>query len=879
MSRQFWRRLRFLFRRDRFDRELEEEMRFHIEMRAGDGIEERPAGQRAFGNATLIAEASREVWAFRWLDALGQDARYGLRQLRRSPGFTSVALLSLALGIGANTAVFSVLDAVMLRPLPVADPARLVELRVVTPGEPRMAWSFSYPMFRALLERGSVFAGLFAVADGPPVLALDGQVEHMRSVYASGDFFPTLGATPLAGRALEPEDDRLAQPVAVISHAFWRRRFGLAPDVLGRAIEVEGISLRIVGILPGGFVGVDAGAAPDLYLPLALEARTRPGGTLTVLGHARWLRLMARLRPGVSLAQARANLAALSPGIFAEVAPVRMKPDKVAQFLASRFDLESAPAGLVRLREQFSQPLVLLATVAGLVLVTAAVNLANLVLARGSAREREIAVRLAIGASRARVARQLLTESVLLASLGGAAGVLLAAWGGPALAALMSRDLVLDLRLDGRVLGFALAAAFATGIGFGLLPAARAARCGVAPALMDIRTVGGRGSRLGKALVAAQVALSLLLVAGAGLFLRTLHNLLSLDAGFEREGVLLASADVSRAGFDRARLASFSEQALERLSALPGVRSASVSWAPPVTADWGSDGTFSVEGYEPAAGEKLYAYMNWVGPRFFRTLGTPLAAGREFEPGERTTGVVINETMARRYWPAGSAVGRRIRVYDERDSREVLGVVRDVKYMSLREQTPPVIYLSFAGSNNKRAFFTLRAERVAPASLAESARKEIQALGAGILVTTLTLTEQVDRSLAKERLVAVLSGVFGSLALLLASVGIYGVMAHAVARRTSEIGIRMALGARPAAVVRLVLGETLLVAAAGVALGLPVALAAGRVVSDRLFGLAPGDPATFAGAAAVMLGTALAAGFIPARRAARVDPMEALRHE
>jgi predicted permease len=878
-------------------RDLEAEIQEHLALETDENIERglapeeaRRAALRSFGNVALAAEQSREVWSAVWLEHLVQDLRYGARTLLRNPGFTSVAVLTLALGIGANTAIFSVLDAVLLKLLPVAQPDQLVIVKAFRGSQNR---DLSYPLFREMAARQQVFAGMTATG-GTAFLrvAVEGigelpTAENIRGRLVSTSYFSVLGVRPLAGRLLEPGETQ----TAVISHGFWERQFGRDPSVVGRILRLNGAAFTIVGVTPREFFGEVAGSMPDLWIPIESQPRLGSRNMLEVYT-ATWFSTVARLAPGVDSKRAAAMVTALYRQLVAEAEASgkgslihgRDRPDDL------RIELEAGSKGLANLRRRFSEPLRLLMAVVALVLLIACCNVANLLVARGAFRQKEVLVRLAIGASRRRLVRQFLTESLLLATLGGTAGLGLARFGTDLLLGVLA--LQVDLPLDLRTLGFTAALSLVTGVVFGLVPALQATRARVAPSLQEApRRVRALTSR---ALVVLQVALSLVLFVGTGLLVRSLRNLAAFDAGFERHTVLLV--DVSRVvGPARPAAAPLVGQVLERVRVVPGVRSASAS------SMWffgGSATTAPVRvpdsRVDPARDGEVR--QEWVTPGYFATLGMRLLVGRDFEP--RDAGglkvAVINETAARHYFGASDPRGRLIyfphedaqgryipfSVRMERDQAvEVIGVVTDAKYDNLRQTTPRMVYVPLPNSVDRIAM-EIRTVGGDPAALIAPVRAAITGLDPDLIVrNSRTLTAEVDRTLGEERLIARLLGFFAVLALLLACVGLYGVMSFQTARRTREIGIRMALGATSPELLRMVMRETLGLAALGVLLGIPAALGASRLVERLLFGLDRSDPRTIELAAICLLATAALAGYAPARRAARVDPMGALRQE
>ena len=828
----------------------------------------------------------------RMLGDLWQDVRYGFRMLLKHPGFTTVAVLTIALGIGANTAIFSLIDAVLLKMLPVQHPEELVEIGRSTDHGP--ATSFSYPAFEQFRDRNQSLSGVLTVSKTPLHMTGDGDTDSPQGQYVSGNFFSLLGVEAWLGRTITPQDDMPsgADPsVAVISHGLWQRRFGGEPSIVGRQIAVEEKPFTIIGVAPPEFFGLQPGSAPDFWIPIAAEPLIRPRSWLKQ-GDFNWLSVVGRLKPGASTMTAQSDLEVIFSQVLEErSAKIHNEHDRQT-FLSQRIGVEPAANGLSRLRQQFSKPLLILMTLVGLVLLIACANIASLLMARASSRRRELAVRLALGASRSRLVRQLLTESVILAFIGGLAGLLFSFWAGGFLVAFMSSGetrIFLPLQADISILGFTTLTSLLTGLLFGLAPAFNATRIDPGPTLKEHAPAlgGGRsGGRLGKSLVVLQVALSLVLVAGAGLFAGSLRNLQTLDAGFSRENVLMINLNPGKAGYKDARLAGFYEQAIERASLVPGVRSVSLSRLTPISGG-GWDLPASVEGYTPQPNEDPTVYVNGVSPGYFETLGTTLLLGRDFAKQDRQNTpkvALINETMMKHYFPGADPIGRRVTL-GGREAMEIIGVVKDARYMSLREEIHRTVYVNCLQDANLAGSLTLEVQSIGdPSGIIAPLRNEIGALDSSVPLTGFgTLAKRVDESLIQERLVATLSGFFGGLALLLACIGLYGVMSCNVARRTSEIGIRLALGAGRANILWIVLRECLLLVSLGIAIGAPVALAAGRLaaseISGLLFGLSATDASTILLAALALTGVAMLAVYLPARRAMKVDPIVSLRYE
>ncbi len=845
------------------------------------------------------------------MGSLLQDLRYGARMLLKSKGFTAVTVLSLALGIGANTAIFSLIDAVLLKMLPVKNPHELVLLNWLSgpkgmsrgidgdmSDDPatglRTSTSFSYLTFTQLRDNNETLSDTFAFAPIEQLnVNVDGQAEIAGGQLVSGGYHDGLGVQALMGRTLTNGDDKPnADPVAVITHRYWRRRFGRDPGVVGKSINVNNIAFTIIGVTPPEFFGaLQVGEAPDLSIPMAMEPLLRTGSKSLNEPWFWWVRIMGRLKPGVTEEQARNKL----EGVFqqsalagwnaamaqaeARVQPLRSEPRDVP-----RLRIESGSQGLSESRSQYSQPLMLLMVVVGLVLLIACANVASLLLARAALRAKEIAVRLAMGAGRWRLVRQLLTESLLLSFTGGVLGVFFAYWGKDMLLALRpwgGGELAINLKLDLRVLGFTTAVSVITGILFGLAPALRATRVDLAPALKDSsRNVsGGSHSAIAKMLIVAQAAMSVMLLIGAGLFLRTLNNLESVDVGFNRESLLLFRVDPRLNGYSGPQVLSLYQRMIERIQSVPGVRSATISRHPLLSGSRRST-TLSIPGYTAEGGRGEEVLVNVVAENFFDTMEMPVLlgsglSGRDDQQAPKVA--VINQTMAQRYSVPDNPIGQRLS--DGPTQIEIVGVVRDAKYTGLRQATRPTIYTPYLQGSGEQMSFAVRTAGD-PTLLAGSIRDAVREIDQNLpMFDVRTQDQQADRSLAQERLFATLSSFFSVLALLLACIGLYGVMSHAVARRTNEIGIRMALGARAWDVTSLVVRETLVLVLVGTGIGLGAALAVTRLIASMLFGLTPNDPLTISFAVLLMIAAAALAGYLPARRASRVDPMIALRYE
>jgi predicted permease len=830
------------------------------------------------------------------METLRQNLTYAFRTLRRNPGFAAVVVLTLGLGIGANAAIFTVLDQVLLRALPVQEPERLVMLDGpgAFVGRTQGHFAFSYPMYRDLRDRNPVFTGLLARYSTSVTLTYKGQAERADSELVSGNYFDVLGVRPALGRVLSPDDDRVpgGHPVVVLSHGFWKRRFAADPSILNQAVTVNGHPMTVVGVAPRGFQGTDVASAPDLFVPMMMKAQVTPTWDDLDNRRSRWLQIVGRLKPGVGPEQAKAALDVVYAPILEDevkLAPANVPSGFREKFLARRLSVLPGLRGQSDLREQFSTPLLVLMGMVGLVLLIACANVANLLIARASFRQKEIAVRLALGAGRRRIVGQLVVESLVLAVLGGLAGLVLAVWTSDMLVRALPFEgavRALSTGPDLRVVGFTFAVALLTGLVFGLLPAWQSSRPALTSTLKNESTTVTAGhprARLRKGLVVAQVAFSLLLLIGAGLFSRSLSNLRSLDPGFQADRVLTFAIDASLNGYSQERIRTLVAQIQERLGSLPGVKQAGLAENGMVTgAAWSS--TIKIPGYTPQEGENMNPNVNRVGPGFFSTLGMPLVAGREFterDSAEAPKVAVINETMARKHFPGRIPLGERFFFAgEEQDPVEIVGVVKDAKDVTLRDESARYVYTPYAqGFELGYATFFVKTGADAP-SAAEATRAAVRQIDPALPVFALkTLRVQVEESLFAERAVALLSACFGVLATLLAAVGLYGVMAYTVGQRTREFGIRVALGAERQRILWLVLREVALLGALGIALGLPAAWGLARVVQSQLYGLSPSDPVTLATSVVVIAAAALFAGFVPARRATRVEPMVALRYE
>jgi predicted permease len=891
--------LRHSSRRAAFERQMQDEMRLHLELYQADlrrgGMTDQEARRRAlaeFGSVEARKDECREAVGLRLLDELRRDVSYALRLLRRSPGFAVVALLSLALGIGANTAIFSLVDTVLVKTLPVQDPQQLFFVDN-SGGKSGGGSGPPYPCFERLRDHNRFLSGIAAFDERLFKVSIDGVPERVRGQYVSGSYFDLLGVRPAHGRLLTARDD--SEPgrggpdgaVAVISDAFWTRRFARDAAVLGKSVQVGTQWVTIVGVTPPGFFGLQVGMPLDITVPMMLVEQGLQSK------QSWWLSVIARVAPGASVEQARADLEAIWDSYMTEIGQPPHKRDYFNGLV-----LVPAAKGANELRRAYSEPLLIVMGIVGVVLLIGCANVANLLLARAAARQNEIAVRLAIGASRGRLIRQLLTEGLVLVSIGAAAGLLFARWGASFLIAMLAGPtelVVLEPRFDWRILGFTAGVSLATALLFTLAPALRATRVDAAKPGSAVRSTSR--NRLGGGLVVVQVTLSLLLLCGAALFVRTLHNLNGVPSGFDAGATLTMQVEMTvpgrttrpatRDGFraDHARLGLIWRGFMERLHQVPGVSSAAVAGMSPLS---GRDRGIKLDIAGPAPGpeQDRGIHINHVTDRYFETTGIRLLAGRLFTPADQSGALrvaILNETAARAYFGSESPVGRIVSFPGQRvaDAAEIVGVVTDARYENLRKPDERMIYvpLDQAIDPITSAVVLVRGgddvTRLMPSIRASVA----ETVPGGFVSGVATIGQQLEMSLVRERMLALLTSFFAVLALLLACLGLYGVMAYRVARRTREIGIRLAIGAREQSVVWMMVRETLLLVGSGAALGTLAALGVNRFVAAQLFGVTPGDPIAIAAALLVLACVTLIAGYLPARRASRIDPARALRAE
>jgi len=819
--------------------------------------------------------------------------------LRKSPLFTSVAIASLALGLGANTAIFTVLDQALLRPLPVKNPKELV--LISDPGSNRGNFSgdnsdrlFSRPFYVELRDRSQVFSGLIARFPTAANFVYQGQSESIHAEVVTGNFFDVLGVSADRGRLLSAADDikKSGHPVVVLGYAFWQRRFGGSNDIIGKTARVNNALMTIIGIAPRGFFGVDVGRNPDVYVPLAMKAEMTPtwDGYDDRANH--YLHILGRLKPQMTIKQASPSLQVIfKPMLNADLANMtgNISQRFRDRFLAKALILTPAYNGVPTFRENTSTPLYVLMAMVGLVLLIACANVANLLVARGLGRQKEIAIRLAMGASRADIIRQLLAESLVLATLGACAGLIVSAWtSGMLIESLPGQNGVggLTASLDPRTVAFTFLLALITGIGFGLLPSIQSTRPNVYPTLKDQAggVIGGFGQiRSRQALVVAQVALSLLLLVGAGLFTRSLMNLRKLDPGFQTANMLTFSLDASRNGYTPVRIRETYRTVLEQLNTVPGIRSAALNDVALLSGDNNLE-SIHIDGYQAKQDEDMNPNFSRISPGYFSTLGTPLLLGRDFTAADRLGSpqvAVVNESFVKHYFQSENPLGRKFGYHhDGPGDVEIIGVAKDTKYDSLRNDHLRIVYVPYAQEAAPGYVSVDVRTAASPEAVVPAVRREIAKVDANLAIWDLkTMEAQVNESLYAERLIATLCAAFGALATLIASVGLYGVTAFSVARRTREIGIRMALGAGRANVLGMVLKEVAWMCLIGVILGVPLAIALSRYLVSQLYGVTPTDSLTLIFAALTMMCVSLAAGFLPARRAATVDPTIALRYE
>jgi predicted permease len=914
--RVFIHRLSGLFLRRKLERDMEDEIRSHLDMQIDDNQrqgmspnEAQYAALRKFGGVEQVKEVYRARRGLPVVETTLQDLRYGLRMLLKHKGFTVVAVLTLALGIGANTAVFTLINALLLRPLPVKNPHELVVVKAINARDHGAqtkggsAWNFiSFPMYRDLRARQEVFTDILASSSGRSVRlsipARTGTVEldNVQTTLVTANYWSVLGVEPALGRFFTDDEDRnpnsseTAGSLAVLSYSFWERQFGRDPGVLDRTVIVDRSPCRVIGVAARGFFGEQVGYAPDIWVPL-ISFTSRD-----VLEHrdAVTTEEVGRLKPGVSREQAQTAMTLLLQQLIQadriQTPPSNLNSELAIQDFIIQLEPGATGLGFGHLRQTFTEPLWIIMAIVALVLLIACTNVANLLLARAVARQREISVRLALGCGRFRLVRQLLTESLLLSALGTIAGLFIAWWASHVLLQMVDTEPVplrLDLSPDVRVLLFTSVVMVLTGIGFGLVPAWRSSSVDLVSTMKEQARGPGRSVKqyLGRTLVVFQVALSLLLLIGAGLLIRSLHNLGQIDLGFRPEQVLLFKLAHNPSDQEPAALARVAREIRERVKQIPGVERTSVSWW--TLFGFGDMGRpIKIHGYTPAPNENVQPRFNSVSPDYFETVGMSLKAGRGIEERDRENApliAVINETMARRYFPNENAIGRIIEITQIPSVRdkpiEIVGIIRDTKFNNLRAETKPMFYASI--QQLPRPLGTLEVRTREPsAALTVSIRNALLEVTKDIMIRrVVTLSAQVDQTLASERLLTVLCTFFGMLALLLASVGLYGVLSNSVAQRTQEIGIRMALGATGSNVLWLMLRQSMTIVLMGIVLGVSLTIFCTRLLAGFLYGLSPTDPVAIVFSVLLLLVVALLACYFPARRATKIDPMIALRCE
>ena len=894
-----------IFRSNRISREIQREIDFHIAERVDSLVaggmseaEARLVARRQFGNVGAQHEQTRRMDIAEWVQSVADDIRYAVRALIHSPVFAVVTIASLGLGIGSNTTIFTLLDTVVLRPLDVDRPSELAYVAIDSLGAPESSTSgdvwFTNPLWEQVRDRQTAFSAIGAFGKTSWDLAEGGEARRVAGAYVGGDFFRTFEVTPAAGRLIAKADDyRGCQGLAVLGYRFWEREYGSAPNVVGQTIRLNGRAVDIAGISESSFRGPDVGWEADVYLPICVLPLMREGSRDLDARSNWWLRVIGRHAPGVDVRQARVRMAAIARATFEETIPQHWRAEDQRDYVKRTLRVVPAERGFSGVRGDYSKALVALMAGVVLILLIACANVANLLLSRAEARHRELAIRLAIGAGRGRVLRQLLTESMVLAIAGAVVGLFVARAGTSTLVAMiatghLSNTVSLDLALNWRTLAFTALVASVTVALCGLYPAWRATRVSAQSAMKaQARGVveGHTRFRLGKSLVVAQVALSLVLIVSAGFLVRTLKNLSRLDPGFTPEGVLLAAIDLRRAEIPAEAVSGVQGQILERLRLTPGVIAASISELTPVGGNYWNE-ELLIDGYTPKSLMGGVTWFNEVSDDYFTTLGTRLLAGRDFGPGDVPGSekvVIVNDAWARRFFGNQSPLGRHFRIHDNRKIKgpyTIVGLVENSKYSTLRDTAEAIAYLpkSQTAQGNSRAVVEARTRGPAT-SLIPAVRQALSDVNPRIIVDFQTLSRQLETSLQRERMLAVLSALFGSVALALAVLGLYGVMAYSVARRRQELGVRIALGAVRSRVVRLVLSEVGVVVLLGLVIGVVVARLASTQVAPFLYGTAPADAGVYVSAALVLALVAFIAGLIPAWRAARVDPIEALREQ
>jgi predicted permease len=895
------------------ERDLDQEIESHLRMAIGERLERgEPAGmadvsaRREFGNIGLVKEVTREMWGWTSIERLRQDVGYAARILRKSPAFACVAIFSIALGVGANTAIFSVIDAVMLKSLPVRNANQLLIVGDPTREGERSAGSgrtdiFSYPFYERFRDSNAVFSDVYASgrSEQLDVSLVSGQTaggatdRNPRGRIVTGNFFSVLGVSGLIGRTFTEQETQVpgAAPVVVISYGYWVRQFARNPAIVGQNLIINRSRFTVIGVTPPGFFGDIVGAPTDIWIPITMEAQANPGHDYLKATRVSWLMLMGRLKPGVSEQQAAARVKVVVPQILKDQFQSIQSPEDVRELLRQKVEVSSGARGFSRLRARFSMPLMTLMGIVGLVLLICCSNVANLQLARAVGRGREMGLRIAVGAGQARLVRQLLTESLLVAFAGGIVGLLLAWWGSLLLIRLESQSSVMpvDIHFDARVLLFTALVSMAAGLIFGLAPAWKTTQLDVVSSLKASKS--GPADRFtrgfGKLLIVAQTVFSVVLIVLAGLFIRTLRNLETVDVGYNRGGLMLVEIDSTAGGYKDAQVNQLTRNIVERLGQIPGVEAVSVS-ENGLFSGTDSSSDAQVEGFTGTKAADRVNNSDRVGPNYFQVVGTPVLEGRGIGPEDTETAprvVVMNEKMAHFYFPNGNPIGRHIFNGDGKDrvAFTIVGVVRDVRQSELREATPRRFYTAYVQHRDVDPIDAINFEirtRAGAGNITEAVRRIITAVNPSLPILTIKSADDlIGTELTQERVIAKLSGFFGALALTLAAIGLYGVMSYITARRSMEIGIRFALGAPRSIVMGMVLKDTLQLVAAGLAIGILASVFIAKLFASGLFGLAAFDPLTSVSAAFVTIVAAALAAYFPAWRAARVDPMVALRDE
>src|SRR5215510_3549129 len=906
--RNFWLRVKAVGHRRRLDRDLEDELAFHVAMREAKSQTEGSSAQDAhsaaskqLGNVARLKEACRELWTFATLESFLQDVRYGVRILRKSPGFTAVAILTLALGIGANTAIFSLTYQVMLQRLPVQHPEELAILHLVgyqtghiSSDSEGLEASFSYPLYKELRERNPVFSSMLARYAISLSVAGESFSERASGELVSGNYFETLGVRPVLGRLLTMQDETApgADTVAVLSYGYWTRRFANNTDILNKQLTVNGAALTVVGVAEEGFSGVQIGESPDIFIPVTMRTQMMPGANDLNNYKDWWLKVLGRLKPSFRLEQAQSALQGRFHSILeSEIPQLNFNQKQTALYLQNKLTLEPGSHGRPVLQKDTKRPLLFLVTMVGVVLIIGCANLASLLIARGEARQQEIAVRLSLGAGRVRLLRQLLTESLLLAFAGGLAGVGMAAVTLKIIVRAIPRSFGaagIEARIDQNVLLFAAGAALLTGLLFGLVPAFRILRSAPHGALNE----PARGSsanianvRLRKWLMIFQVAMTVVLLSAAGLFTMSLVRLQQENLGMRTDHVIQFSIAPGMSRYSPAQTVALSDKLRTSIAALPGVRSVSAAEIPVFT-DRDVGANFTIQGYTPQENEDMHARENWVAPNYFSTMGISLLRGREFTDSDTSTSpkvALINESMAKRFFSSGDAIGRLFAFGAGKGTHpdiQIIGVVADSKHSDVRTEVERYFYLPYTQDKNlsELTFYVRTGQE--PSALASMLTKTIADYDSSLPVYALKpLADQVKETVFSDRLLASLSVCLGLLAAFLAAIGLYGVMAYVVARRTREIGVRIALGATRKNVSWLILREVMHMAGIGLLIGLGLSFITGRMVQSLLFGVSAHNPLVLILTAAILIAVALLAGSLPARKAAALDPMVALRYQ